>query len=73
MKKEDDRIMLIDDEIPNMHHVISKKTGELGIIYKPEGYDKYVFKQTDPNKFLKTYHLIILTKELNIKNGVGNV
>ena len=41
---EEETIMLIEDEVPYIYHVISKKVGELGILYKPEGVNRYCFK-----------------------------
>ena len=71
MKKyEDDKITILDDEMPNIYHVISTKVGELGIIYKPQTHDKYCFKQTDSNKYIKTYHMLIIINEMNVLNGV---
>lgn len=67
---ENDNITIIDDEIPNIYHVISKKIGELGIIFKPNEKSKFCFRQTDPNKYLKAWHMITITHEMNIKNGV---
>jgi hypothetical protein len=68
---EDDTITILDDEIPNIFHVISKKVGELGIIFKPNEKNKFCFKQTDLNKYLKTFHIYAIIHELNIKNGVN--
>lgn len=68
--KENDAITILDDEIPNVYHVISKKVGELGIIFKPNEISRFCFKQTDLKKYLKTWHMITITHELNIKNGV---
>lgn len=67
---EDDKITILDDELPNVFHVVSRKVGELGIIFKPETHNKFCFKQTDLNKYLKTHYLIVIVAELNIKNGV---
>jgi hypothetical protein len=70
MLKEDDTITILNDEQKEIFHVISKKVGELGIIYKPNKNSKFCFKQTDINKYLKTFHLINILYELNEKNGV---
>lgn len=67
---EDDRITILDDELPDIFHVISRKVGELGVIYKPDTHNKFCFKQTDSNKYLKTFHVVSILTELNIKNGV---
>jgi hypothetical protein len=69
---EDDTIAIFDDELPETFHVVTKKIGELGIIFKPNKLSKYCFKQTDLNKYLKPYHIITILHELNIKNGVDN-
>jgi hypothetical protein len=70
MTYETDSIVIFDDELPDVFHVISKKVGELGIIYRPDINNKFCFKQTDNNKYLKTFHIISILHELNIKNGV---
>lgn len=71
MYKENDSIQILEDELPNTYHVISRKIGELGIIFKPQDKTKFVFKQTDLNKYLKTFHIITILHELNKYNGVG--
>ena len=67
---EQDSIIIIDDEQPNVFHVISKKAGELGIIFKPEKLNNFCFRQTNLSKFLKTYHIATILTELNIKNDI---
>ena len=69
MTYKDDSIIIIDDELPDVYHVVTKKIGELGIIFKPDKTGNYCFRQTDLNKYLKTYHIITILNELNFKNG----
>lgn len=69
--KNDDYVTILDDEQENIFHVVSMKVGELGIIFKPRTQEKFCFKQTDLNKYLKTFHLITILTELNCKNGVN--
>jgi len=67
---ENDTLTTLEDEIPNTYHIISKKVGELGIVFKTGSKGKYVFKQTDTNKYLKPFHLIFILRAINKYNGV---
>lgn len=68
MIQETDMIMYVEDEIPNTYHVLSKKVGELGLIYVPDTYELFVFRQTDLNKYLKAWHIANILDKLNCLN-----
>ncbi len=68
MIKESDVISIIENETPNTYHVISKKIGELGIIYRLQDYDKFVFKAFGSDKFFKAWHLANILNEINKLN-----
>jgi len=68
MTGDDDDLYLLSDEIKSVFHVVSKKIGELGIIYLPLSEKKYMFRQTDLSKYLKGWHLAFILHELNKLN-----